>query len=216
MEQTTKSKQLMFKDLYDAGIHADFKLGKAKQIGSGSFVSVYFPWAYAYAEVMKRGDFTYKIMTRGDRIHGFIPTTYEEAEKMALTYHPQGIGYEVIVEVTWMGETHETRLPVTDSRHKVIENPSSSNINNSKQRCLAKAIAEATGFGLHMWSNDFETSTDKINPEQKVEEVVDLTTPLTQMETKSFLAGQKAGVIPKEIKPTDKVAREVLMGCLKK
>lgn len=52
---------------------------------------------------------------------------------------------EVRCEMTIFGHTNVTSLPILDIKGNVITNPSSNDINTSKQRCRVKAMAE---FGL--------------------------------------------------------------------
>ena len=59
----------------------------------------------------------------------------------------------VTIEVDGKPVTMTESLPVLDNRNKSIDNPSSFDINNSNQRCLAKAIAYH-GLGLALWTRE--------------------------------------------------------------
>lgn len=78
--------------------------------------------------------------------------------------------YEVAIEVTYKGESHVEWLPImgvaevkTKSGmkkmdHQPLRNPTVFNWNTSVMRCLAKAIAVATGYGLSVYAKESVTS----------------------------------------------------------
>lgn len=57
------------------------------------------------------------------------------------------------VTVTVNGKSITEMLPVLNNFNKPIKNPDSSDVNNSLQRCLAKAIA-LHGLGVHVYSGE--------------------------------------------------------------
>lgn len=61
---------------------------------------------------------------------------------------------EVCVQVV-LGEEQSTPistvLAVTDHRNKPIVNPTTADIQNTRQRAYAKALSMATGVGLSLW-----------------------------------------------------------------
>jgi len=59
----------------------------------------------------------------------------------------------VACEMTIDGITREMWLAITDNRNNSIKNPASSDIANTKQRCLVKCLA-MHGLGLHLWFKD--------------------------------------------------------------
>ena len=59
----------------------------------------------------------------------------------------------VTIETAGKALTMTESLPVLDNRNKSIDNPSSFDINNSNQRCLAKAIGYH-GLGLALWTRE--------------------------------------------------------------
>lgn len=70
-------------------------------------------------------------------------------------YMKTDCGYFVEVLVT-MGEGLQSQQihPVLDNRNQPISKPTSFQINTSIQRCLVKAIALASGIGLHIYAGE--------------------------------------------------------------
>ena len=58
-------------------------------------------------------------------------------------------------------------LPVMDGRFNAIINPSARHVNDTRMRCLAKALAMHTGLGLDLWTgSDYPVGSegDPLNP----------------------------------------------------
>ena len=94
----------------------------------------YIPWARMWSTAMGR----YDRVIVGD-------TVRRDAE---------GVSVEVSV-ILGLGdensETVYTILAVTDGRNKPIVEPTSADVQNTRQRALAKALSMATGIGLSLW-----------------------------------------------------------------
>ena len=58
--------------------------------------------------------------------------------------------------------------PVLNHKNKTIENPNAFEINTSIQRCLVKAIALATGIGLHIYAGEDLPDDSTSAPRKKV------------------------------------------------
>ena len=83
----------------------------------------------------------------------FPGATYCHGEDIV---HPDGT-MEVEVYVHFHGDSDDpdmfrtyARLPVMDNKYRSIPNPNARDINDSRQRCLVKALAFA-GLGLSLW-----------------------------------------------------------------
>ena len=100
----------------------------------------YLSWAYAWGEVKK----LYPDMTS---------TVYENAE--GLNYHHDGKTAWVKTGITIESIEHIEYLPVMDNRNNSIPlaKLTSTDINNSIQRSLTKAIARH-GLGLYLYSGE--------------------------------------------------------------
>jgi len=100
----------------------------------------YLAWAYAWAEVKK--------------LHpDMTSTVYENAE--GLNYHHDGKTAWVKTGITIESIEHIEYLPVMDNRNNSIPlaKLTSTDINNSIQRSLTKAIARH-GLGLYLYSGE--------------------------------------------------------------
>ncbi len=93
----------------------------------------YIPWARMWSTAMGRYDFV----------------DYD-SEVVA---QPGGLSVRVEVELTLEEVTHRTHtvLAVTDHRNKPIAEPTCADVQNTRQRALAKALSMATGIGLSLW-----------------------------------------------------------------
>lgn len=71
--------------------------------------------------------------------------------------------------------------PVLDNKNKTLDKPDAFQINTSIQRCLVKAIALATGIGLHIYAGEDLPPIDEKPPKQKDASVVDSTKLFNEM-----------------------------------
>lgn len=65
-------------------------------------------------------------------------------------------GFFVGVKVTWHGESHTEYLPIMDASFFPMSNPDSADWNRAIMRCLTKAIAVKTGYGLQVYASEPE------------------------------------------------------------
>ena len=91
----------------------------------------YLSWTWAWSTMMDHYPDTNYVFT--DRV--FADGSMEVTCEITIT-----VGEESLVRSMW--------LPVKDFKHNAIVNPSSSDINNSKMRCLVKCLAM---FGLAIY-----------------------------------------------------------------
>ena len=49
---------------------------------------------------------------------------------------------------------HDEYLAVRDNRLRPIQNPSSTDMENTYRRCIAKGVSTLTGFGIGLWMNE--------------------------------------------------------------
>ncbi len=82
-------------------------------------------------------------------------------------------GYMVPVTVTWRGISHTEFLPIMDERFQGVADPDVADWNKAVMRCLAKAIAVRSGYGLSLYAGEdltvlYDTEEDKaaISPAQ--------------------------------------------------
>jgi hypothetical protein len=97
-----------------------------EKIGQLTFLS----WGFAHMTLMK-----------------WFPNSYYEI--LDDIVYPDG-SMEVRVELTIERHPYFMWLPVMDYRHQAIQNPSSTDINKARMRCLTKAIAMA-GCGFYIY-----------------------------------------------------------------
>ena len=119
----------------------------------------YVPWARAWSTAMDLiGDHLHI------RWHGMT-----NAENVTLDYieSPGGTA-SVCCSALVGGEKYaECTLAVMDYRNAAIENPTSVDLQNSRQRCQTKVLA-LLGLGLYLWENEGEFKSPEKSPEKKV------------------------------------------------
>jgi len=82
----------------------------------------------------------------------------------------------VIPDVAVKGVSFTQIHPILDNKNKPIPSPNAFQINTSIQRCLVKAIALATGIGLHIYAGEDLPPSDEPEAEQhesKLPEYID-------------------------------------------
>jgi len=109
----------------------------------------YLSWVWAWATLMKH---------------------YPESQvKHELVRHEGGTAeINTTVTVKSGDESFERSmwLAVMDHRHSPIKNPDAAAINNTKMRCLVKALAFTTGLGLYIFAGEDVPATDAPPPPQ--------------------------------------------------
>ena len=103
----------------------------------------YLSWAWAWAEVLK--------IDPKARWHT-VEYSDERGCASPCMYLRDGSAM-VKVEVTILGETKQSILPVMDHKNKAIINPDAFAINKNIMRCLAKAIS-MHGLGLYIYAGE--------------------------------------------------------------
>ena len=63
-------------------------------------------------------------------------------------------GYVVSVLVNWRGKEHQEILPIMDMSNRPIAEPTVADWNKAVMRCLTKAIAVVTGYGLSLYAKE--------------------------------------------------------------
>ncbi len=121
----------------------------------------YLSWAWAVKVLLENfPDATWEVHTFFDNS---VETPYMRTEAGAF----------VQVSVTVEGVRRTQVHPVLDHVNKSVDNPNAFQINNSIQRCLAKAIA-LHGLGLYIYAGeDLPTEPEELN-EKQVTELFDL------------------------------------------
>lgn len=71
-----------------------------------------------------------------------------------------GCFVEVVVTLGDGNQFHQVH-PVLDNRNNTVINPNAFQVNTSIQRCLTKAIALASGIGLHLYAGEDLPESDK-------------------------------------------------------
>lgn len=104
----------------------------------------YLSWAWAVQELRKL-DHGAKWEIKHFTTDGFNQVPYMDTNA--------GCFVEVIVTLS-NGTSFPQIHPVLDNANKPIEKPNSFQINTSIQRCLTKAIALASGIGLHLYAGE--------------------------------------------------------------
>lgn len=106
----------------------------------------YLSWAWAVQELRKLDPkSTWEVIHFSIGPNGCDPTPYMKTDS----------GYFVEVVVTMSNGVKSQQIhPVLNNYNKPIENPTSFEINTSIQRCLTKAIALASGIGLHLYAGE--------------------------------------------------------------
>ena len=128
-----------FAELYQTDVRAHIeKKGKFS----------YLSWPYAVAELRKNcPDSTWTISHFGDNNQPYCQTD-------------AGCFVEVTVYVNDVGFTQIH--PVLNFKNQTVESPNAFEVNTSIQRCLVKAIALATGIGLHIYAGEDLPEAPKI------------------------------------------------------
>jgi len=96
----------------------------------------YLSWTWAWSTMMDHYPDTTYVFT--DRV--FADGSMEVICKVTIT-----VGEKSLARSMW--------LPVKDFQHKAILNPSSSDINNSKMRCLVKCLA-IFGLAIYIYAGE--------------------------------------------------------------
>jgi hypothetical protein len=106
--------------------------------------------------------------------------------KDELPYMKTDSGYFVEVIVTMSDGVKSQQIhPVLDNRNQPIKQPTSFQINTSIQRCLVKAIALASGIGLHIYAGeDLPPSDEQQEPERNW--IAEIKTASTEEELKAI------------------------------
>lgn len=65
-----------------------------------------------------------------------------------------GNGWAVAVRVTYKGVSHTEWLPIMDGNHEPIFNPDVFDWNTAVMRCMTKAIAYTSGYGLSVYAGE--------------------------------------------------------------
>ena len=119
----------------------------------------YLPWNVAISTIMEHyPDISY------DFLH------YTDSNGMVKDYivAPDGsCSVECVVNIG--DNTKKMFLAVTDYNNKAIKNPSSVDINNTKMRCLTKAIATGFGLGWYIYLGDALPQEEFYTEEQTAE-----------------------------------------------
>ena len=105
----------------------------------------YLSWPYAVAEFRKAcPEGSWNIQTYGENQQPYCQT--DAGCFVMVTVYP-----EVHNRV---GQGFSQVHPVLDFKNKTVTEPNAFQINTSIQRCLVKAIALATGIGLHIYAGE--------------------------------------------------------------
>lgn len=127
-----------------AGVKA---ITSEKKITKAGATVDYLDWAVALSAArITDEDFHWEV-----KEHEF--TTADGEIKKAL-YLPLAKGFLVAVTVNWKGILHTEMLPIMGKGNAAISQPTSADWNKSVMRCLAKAIAVVTGYGLSIYAKE--------------------------------------------------------------
>jgi len=135
-----------------------YKTDVTKQIEKKGKFS-YLSWPYAVSEFRKAcPNGTWHVQSFGPNDQPYCATD-------------AGCFVKVVVYPDGMHDAPATSFqqihPVLDNRNKTLKEPDAFQINTSIQRCLVKAIALATGIGLHIYAGEDLPTDDK--PAKKAE-----------------------------------------------
>lgn len=97
------------------------------------------------------------------------------------TYLPVFGGAVVAIDM----DGQRTWLPVLDNRNKPVAKPSSRDVNDTLQRCRAKAVAMVTGIGLSLYAG-YAGNAEKFDRELGI-------TPETDLATAKPISSEKGG-----------------------
>lgn len=111
----------------------------------------YLSWAWAWAEVLKI-----------DPNASWRAVEYIDGNNMMPVMYLRDGSAMVKVEVTILGVTKQSVLPVMDHKNKAIVNPDAFAINKNIMRCLAKAIS-MHGLGLYIYAGEDLPEQDPID-----------------------------------------------------
>jgi hypothetical protein len=192
---------------------ADFDPAKAQALASikgkekekAKFKPKYLDWSAALSAArVTDPEFHWEVefMESSDPITG---------EVSALPFMSVPGGYMVPVTVTWRGVSHTEFLPIMDERFQSVTEPDVADWNKAVMRCLAKAIAVRSGYGLSLYAGEdltvlYDTEEDKavISPmqAQEIEQMLKRAGKSEQrlLEFLNSSAESLAGITAKEFK----------------
>lgn len=105
----------------------------------------YLHWSFALAAAhLSDPEFRWEIETYGD-----------------YPYLQIGGGFMVGVKITWRGKEHVELLPIMDNNFDSMATPGVDDWNRAVMRCLTKAIAVTTGYGLDIYAASAEGTIPK-------------------------------------------------------
>lgn len=150
------------KFLKDLGVRPDSDLAAVEPLTSqkaGKAAASYVDWAAALAAArITDPNFHWEV----EMFEGVSP----EGEIQSAPYLALPHGYMVAVTVTYKGQSHTEYLPIMGvvevstkngprkMDHQTLESPNAFDWNRSVMRCLAKAIAVASGYGLSVYAGE--------------------------------------------------------------
>jgi hypothetical protein len=128
----------------------------------------YLSWAWAVQELRKldpKAEWEVREFTSGVLVDG------KQYDTDTAPYMKTEAGCFVEVLVVLSDGTKSQQIhPVLDNNNKTLADPNAFQINTSIQRCLVKAIALASGIGLHIYAGEDLPPGDE-KEEKKVEEM---------------------------------------------
>jgi len=129
----------MSESIFEKGL----KLDVTKHIEKKGRFS-YLSWAWAVQELRKLDP-----KAEWETMH------FKDIDNVRSPYMATEVGYFVEVLVSLSDGTKSQQIhPVLDNSNKTIAKPNAFQINTSIQRCLVKAIALASGIGLHIYAGE--------------------------------------------------------------
>ena len=151
----------------------------------------YIPWAAALAHLRTNfpySDFRYlgPEMDLNVTASASLPISFMDPRGQC--FYDEKLGYFVAVQLTLDGEhwlppvsrpvmdhrnytmfDHETTRIDAKGNERTVKAADANDINNAQKRCLTKAIAEQTGFGLRLWMKD---ETGQISPMANINDII--------------------------------------------
>jgi hypothetical protein len=108
----------------------------------------YVDWAVAYtAAKITDLDFTFEV--------GMYETVNPSTgEVVKLPFQQVANGWMVSVKVTYRGRSHTEILPIMDHANNPLADPDCFDWNKAVMRCMAKAVAVCTGYGLTVYAQE--------------------------------------------------------------
>lgn len=157
------------------GVKPDSDLSRVEPVVSSSPQKngTYIDWTHALAAArITDASFQWSVL-----FHDVIDTSTGEILKRP--YFKMGTGWGVDVQVVYKGVTHTEPLPIMgfvevetkhDGKkmldHQPLLNPNCHDWNRAVMRCLAKAIAMASGYGLNLYAKS-EVDSLHVDPLQR-------------------------------------------------